>query len=121
MKPGFVLVFLFSFVLVACGSEVRAISDDRYGNNWPLTVDAATLHCEELEEVPGLKTRPTMVWVEAKGKAYPLNGTAKTHLSSKYPARDVRDLEGIWRRNPTIPGTRISTGPLINDGLELCE
>ena len=99
------LVFVVLLVAAACeegsgGERVRA----DYGDDWPFTVDSVTLHCEN-----------DAVWVEAYGKLkYGLNGTAKARLGT----RDAR-LENIWRVGSVTP--RVDIGPMINEGLALCE
>ena len=105
-------------VLLACGESGHTISKSDYGSRWPLTVSEATLHCEEVEvwNTPNVQ----LVWVESKGYAYPVNGTAKSFLRDEKPGLKVRDIERIWRSHPTISGMRINIMPLINDGLEIC-
>ncbi|MCY3507307.1 MAG: DUF2511 domain-containing protein [Chloroflexi bacterium] len=93
-------LILAATVLVACGGG-KDINRSDYGSRWPFTVDSATLHCDR-----------QMVWVEANGRKYALNGTAQTHLEGALP------LERIWRRSN---GVRVNIGPMIREGLALCD
>lgn len=96
-----------AIVLSACESGGHEITKSRYGSAWPLTVDSVTLHCEN-----------SAVWVERPGGTqYPLNGVAEMRL------RDAQPLERIWRYDHARGGApyRISIGPLIQDGLALCD
>ena len=101
------IVVLF---VLACEDGGPTISEKDYGDEWPLTVAEAELHCDK-----------GMVWVESDGFAYPVNGTAISLLKDKRPELKVRALKSIWRDNPTIPGYRVSISPLIDDGLEMCD
>ena len=104
------IAILSAVSLMACAGDGDPIERADYGDDWPLTVGEAKLYCD----------KESMVWVETGGNAYPLNGTAMTWLANLHPNKKVRNLEDIWRENPDIPGTRISIGGLINDGLSLC-
>lgn len=90
--------------IVRCPS--REITDDEYGDRWPLTVDKAKLCC-----------RHNAVWIEVNGKRFGLNGLAKGFLERH--GYTVHELEEIWRPDPEIEGLRVSIGPLIDDGLKL--
>ena len=91
------------------GRDGSTITKSDYGSEWPLMVDKAELHCEF-----------NMVWVEAGGYAYPVNGSAIALLERLHPDLNIRGIEPIWLPNPSIPGARVSIGPLIFDGLKLC-
>ena len=96
---AFLSLILAATVLVACGGGEEIHRSD-YGSRWPFTVSSATLHCDR-----------QMVWVEANGRKYALNGTARTHLDGALP------LERIWRRSGAA---RVNIGPMIREGLALC-
>lgn len=77
---------------------------------WPLTVEEAEVYCSD----------PSAVLLRVSsgqpgGGVYALNGMA----SSQFP--DLPELENVWLENPEIEGTRVSIGPLIDIGLELCD
>ena len=99
------LIFVALLVGAACSGETKHRSD--YGSRWPFTVDSVTLHCAGSEGFGA-------VWVETGGYKYALNGVAETRFDYILP------LERIWRNNPNLPGTKISIGPMINEGLALC-
>jgi hypothetical protein len=73
---------------------------------WPFTIDGGTLKCSG-----GLVTFAT------GNKTYAVNGSAK----AKGRTIGWTDVVEIWRDNPAIPGTKISIGPVISKGLELCK
>lgn len=79
------------------------VTRESMGDSWPLTVDQAHVECLD----------GRLAVVHANGMTYALNGTAK---SRGYPAVDP-----IWRANPSIPGTKINIGPLIDIALKQCK
>lgn len=79
------------------------VTRESLGDSWPLTVDQAHVECLD----------GRLAVVHANGTTYALNGTAK---SRGYPAVDP-----IWRANPSIPGTKINIGPLIDIALKQCK
>lgn len=90
----------------------KTITRAAYGAGWPLTVNSATLHCEELHRLPGVTKHA--VWVEVRGEKYGVNGTARGWLG------ETRwKLHDIWRDDPNFPGNKVSVDPLIQDGLAL--
>ena len=117
---GFILA-LTALALLACGGPGKTMSQEDYGDDWPLTVSEAKLFCEH-----------DMVWVEAKGRAYPVNGTAMNALPKRRPDLAIRDIKNIWRydveRNKEMlekygshSSFRVDISPLMRDGFELCE
>lgn len=88
------------------GCVSRKITAEEYGDRWPLTVERAKLCC-----------RHSAVWVKVNRKRYGVNGMSYG-LLERYGFR-VHQLEEIWRPNPAIEGSRVSIGPLIEDGLKL--
>lgn len=88
-------------------SGLRLTSSDV--DPWPLTVSEVTLRCDSAEG-------PKMVTVEADGRTYALNGTAKGFAEE----HGWRDLHEIWRDNPEVEGLKVDVGPLIQRGLTLC-
>lgn len=74
---------------------------------WPFTVDAGTLECETLA---GDAQSVTFV---VGDKTYAVNGIAKG--TGQY-----LPLEEIWADDPSIPGTKVNIGPIIDHGLALC-
>ena len=79
------------------------ISKNDLGEDWPLTVDAGTLSCEN-----------GAVTFESGGTQYAVNGMAGS--------RDIGvDIEPIWADDPSGDAPKVSIGPLIQRGLVLCE
>jgi hypothetical protein len=68
---------------------------------WPFTVASGLLECK-----PG-----RVVVFHTGGTTYGVNGLA---------AARYRSINPIGRSDPTIPGTKISVGPVIDRGLSLC-
>lgn len=92
--------------LAACQPGVE-ITEDEYGEEWPLTVEAARLWCQP----------PQLVLLEADGQTYAVNGAAQSHLN--YPA-----IDPVWRDDPDMPAgvdARVSIAPLIRRGLGMCD
>jgi Protein of unknown function (DUF2511) len=79
------------------------LSKSDFGPAWPLTVDQATVRCEN----------GNAVVLDANGTTYAVNGAAKTET-------DYPDVQAIWRDNPALPGTKVDIGPVIDAGLKLC-
>ncbi len=110
-KLTFVPCLIFAGVGSSCsGSPDRQappagvlVTRESMGESWPLTVDQAHVECLD----------GRLAVVHANGMTYALNGTAK---SRGYPAVDP-----IWRANPSIPGTKINIGPLIDIALKQCK
>ena len=91
------------------------ISQEDYGDAWPLTVPEAILHCERDQTI-------ILILVENSGISYPINGTASGGLAKVRPDLTVRPLEDIWLYENENSGTgyRVLISPLIEDGLKLC-
>ena len=104
------VVGIVAFVALACGDGGHTITKADYGDDWPLTVDDVKLFCD----------REFMVWIEADGFAYPVNGVAMDWLARIHPDKEIRDFDDIWRENPDLPDTYVGVGGLIDDGLALC-
>jgi hypothetical protein len=101
------LAGLFSLGAHAAGPQL--ISAEASGEAWPFTVAEMHLQC-----LPG---RAVVVTDAETGVMYPLNGTAK----AKALALAMEPIDKVWRDDPTIPGTKVSIGPLIEQGLQLCK
>lgn len=82
----------------------KTISRADYGDAWPLTVESGILSCQPPSAV---------VFVASDGTAYAVNGTAE---SAGYA-----EIEPIWADDPDPYIPKISIGPLIQNGLALCE
>ena len=72
---------------------------------WPLTVESVEL----------CNGGPGAVFLIADGKHYPVNGLADGFLRGA--GLQVTDLREIWRDDPTLPGLKVSVGPLIDMAL----
>lgn len=90
----------------------RTVSRADYGNDWPLTVESGTLRCDPPSAVTFTTEDRTTYWI---------NGTA----ASMADGNGWLDVEAIWADDPdpTYEGLdlKISIGPLIDDGLTLCD
>lgn len=87
----------------------KLISDEDFGNAWPFTFEEGYLACHAGNAV-------TVMDAES-GRMYPLNGPAQ----GKASALGLDDLATVWRDNPAIPGTKVSVGPVIEQGQQLCK
>ena len=84
----------------------RIVSSDDYGSNWLLVVDSAKLCCKH-----------GAVWIEANGRKYGLNGTARAMLPRW--GFTCSNLEEIRRYDPSHAGSWIGIHRLLRDGLTL--
>lgn len=110
MRKGLmVLVFAGLFPLATHAAGPQLISAEDLGDAWPFTTDEMHLQC-----LPGAAV---VVSDAETGVMYPLNGTAK----AKAGALALEPIDKVWRDNPAIPGTKVSVGPLIEQGLQLCK
>jgi hypothetical protein len=82
------------------------ISRETLGDEWPLTVDAGVFRCDGMA-----------VLFVAAGETYALNGIARGRMAAK----GWRDVEEIWRDNPSIAGLKVDIGPLLDRGLAFCQ
>jgi Protein of unknown function (DUF2511) len=85
----------------------KTVSRADYGAKWPLKVESGTLRCDD----------PGAVTFTSNGTTYWVNGTAGDYGADDQGWKDIRP---IWANDPDIPGLKISIGPLIDDGLALC-
>jgi len=88
-------------------ANAQQVSSADYGADWPLTVDSGTLRCEGAGAVT----------FTADGTTYWVNGTAGGLADENGWA----DIEAIWADDPSGDAPKISIGPLIDDGLKLCD
>ena len=105
------MLLLVTLLAVACVPEnSKTVKQSDYGDTWPLTIPEATLVCEK-----------GAVFLKADGKHYGITGFGQTWVKLEYP-NTARSLDAIWRDDPAsnFSGLKISIGPLIDDGLELC-
>jgi hypothetical protein len=111
MKRSIVVIFLC--VLLWLSGSVFAgkknISESTFKGKWPFSVSEGVLECRKLNLATGRKL--PMVLFHANGKIYGVNGTASTRFEP---------IDKIWLDNPDIPGTKINIGPMIQEGLKLC-
>jgi hypothetical protein len=111
---------LLAALAVACsksgsGGNERHVQASDYGPAWPLTVSSGVLRCE----VPALVTFTT-----EDETTYAVNGAAGGFAEDR---GWVDDISPIWkedprsRLDPALTGLKVNIGPLIDDGLALCE
>lgn len=97
-----------ALIVGACGGNGVGASKD-YAEAWPFTVSGGTLRCDG----------PGWVTFETGGETYAINGLA----SGRAPEEGWRDIDDIWANAPDVAGFGIKKdiGPIIDDGLMLCE
>lgn len=103
-------------LLSGCSSdESKRIARADYGEDWPLTVSSATIHCERIDSIR------VPVWIEVGGEKFAVNGTAHTYLGE--PTSGTGDA--IWKIRRLLSDKsqtwRISVHSLIDAGLALCD
>jgi len=88
---------------VSVATNTKAISAKEFGEAYPFTVDGELI-CEG-----------GAVLLKVDGSLYAVNGTAQ----GKY--RDAaKPLDGIWKDDPKMPGTKMSVADVITQGQKLC-
>ena len=97
-----VVIVVVAFTFGGSPRNEREISRSEFGDRWPFTVRQGRLKCDH-----------EAVTFTANGIRYAVNGKAKS--------RKFDPIESVWKHNPSIPGTRISIGPIIQAGLKLCD
>lgn len=88
-------------------TPVGYLTKAMFGRDWPFTVPEGVVRCE-----PG-----SIVVFRAGGVDYAVNGMAMSWAKRN----GYEDLEPIWRDDPKLKGFKISIGPIIDAGLELCD
>jgi uncharacterized protein DUF2511 len=103
---GFMAVALLVMWMLACGGNERSgisVSRSDLGDQWPLTIESGTLHCE----TAGAARFVTIE--DAKGTVYAINGTARG--SGRF--KDGNDILLAGK----LP---LHMQPLVDRGLTLC-
>lgn len=97
-------------LLAGCGGssgpKSREISRADLGDQWPLTVESGTLHCNGGDGVGE-------VYLTVDGVNYAINGNAKG--TGRY-----QDVTPIWADDPGTGGLKKGIDHLIDEGLKLC-
>ena len=111
MKRSIVVIFLCGLLCLpgSVFAGKKNISEPTFKGKWPFSVNEGVLECREFNLSSDRKL--PMVLFHANGKIYGVNGTASTRFES---------IDEIWLDNPDIPGTKINVGPIIQEGLKLC-
>jgi len=86
------------------------VSSD-YGDEWPLTVPYAVVHCEEI--VAGGRVLQVASLTAPDGTTYAANGTAKDH-------GNFADIDPIWAPDPDVDSLKIDISPIIEAALKGC-
>ena len=94
-------MILLSGVSMADGYKDIYAKD--YGKNWAFTIDSVNIGCEM--NLP-------VVFVKGDDFAYGLTGASAKAVD--------RSIDGIWRDNPDIKGTKINLSPFIDLALSYC-
>lgn len=109
MRKSIAVLVVAGFFSTASMADQKLISDEDFGSAWPFTFEEGYLACHAGNAV-------TVMDAES-GRMYPLNGPAQ----GKASALGLDDLATVWRDNPAIPGTKVSVGPVIEQGQQLCK
>lgn len=92
-------------------NEPGLIISTDFGDDWPLTVPYAVVHCETISA--GGRVLQVATFDAPDGTTYAANGTAKDH-------GDYADIDPIWAPDPDVSGLKISISPVIDAALALC-
>lgn len=83
-------------------SDGKHVTPSDYPGTWPLTVQSATIGCQQGRDV----------YVQVGSIRYALNGTAK--------ADGYDSVDPIWADDPSMPGLKMDIAPLRTSALALC-
>lgn len=129
MKSFYIMIILSQFILFSCNNQSSTESDgsqkfvsrSMFGDKWPLTIDKGTLKCLDYGGV---------VFITEDGRIYGVNGTAKTYGKTA----GYSDIEDIWADDLVTKKSlmevgvseedatsKISIGPILDEGLKLCK
>lgn len=95
----------------AVANDPGLIVSTDFGDDWPLTVPYAVVHCESISA--GGRVLLVATVDAPDGTTYAANGTAKDH-------GDFMDIDPIWAPDPDVDGLKISISPVIDAALALC-
>ena len=98
-------------VPAAVADDPGLVVSSDYGDEWPLTVPYAVVHCEEI--VAGGRVLQVASLTAPDGTTYAANGTAKDH-------GNFADIDPIWAPDPDVDGLKIDISPIIDAALERC-
>ena len=90
------------------GEKGSPISQEQFGEQWPLTVPSGRLSCIYFKG-----RRQIVTFITPDGTEYALNGHAN---GSGY----FTPIDSIHKPDPTNPPAKKSIGVLIDEGLKLC-
>jgi hypothetical protein len=107
------VVMLFALAGCSGESDEAAIASKDVGSQWPFTVSEVRVVC-----APALA-----IFIDADGKAYPLNGQAERH-PDLYQKGPLGKLNDIWKVDPELsklsPDTRMSLDAVTRKAIEAC-
>ena len=98
------LLFLTAIVSGCSYSTNMKISRDDLGDAWPFTVNSGVIACNHPSSAVVFFTNEKM---------YAVNGVAKGQ--NRYA-----DAREILRDHPSVAGSKIDIGPILDRGLKLC-
>jgi hypothetical protein len=96
----------------AVANDPGLLVSTSFGDDWPLTVPYAVVHCDKIST--GGRNLQVATVDAPDGKTYAANGTAKDH-------GDFADIDPIWAPDPGVAGLKISISPVIDAALALCD
>ena len=89
-------------------SGVR-VTRDEFGEEWPLTVDGVALYC-----IGGF-----VLVEDDEGIYYWVNGGPD--VARTWFGVETLNIRRIWRDDPKNPDLKVSIGPIIDRGHEICD
>jgi hypothetical protein len=112
MEKLFFLLTLYIFSS-ATSAGVAVINTYNFSGEWPLTVSAGKLECEKVSGSPDAQ----LVTLTTGGTTYAVNGMARGYAEK----RGWVAIDEIWKADPEFPKLKVTIGPLIDKGLDLCK
>ena len=98
------LLFLTAIVSGCSSSTNMKISRADLGDEWPFTVDSGVIACNHPSSAVVFFTNE---------KIYAVNGVAKGE-------KRYADVREILRDHPSVAGSKVDIGPILDRGLKLC-
>ena len=99
-------------VPAAIANDPGLVVSTDFGDEWPLTVPYAVVHCDEI--LAGGRLLQVATLDAPDGTTYAANGTAKDH-------GNYADIDPIWAPDPEVDGLKIDISPIVDAALEQCE
>ena len=106
MRKSILILFSITLLITACSDNRKHLSENEYGEDWPLTVNSGWVSC---------LGDPFVIIFETNGHTYAVNDAARA--TEKY-----EDIDAILRDDPNYPRghVKMDVSMIEFEGLKLC-